>query len=79
MIQQQRQHLHLDRPINNYSNTREIHPNKNENINMQIFEKSLKEKQQDFNNLMNKEKPKEIDFSDKHAKYQYHKVIMIII
>ncbi len=44
---------------------REIQPNKNENINMQIFEKSLKEKQQDFNNLMNKEKPKEIDFSDK--------------
>ena len=44
---------------------RDIQPNKNENINMQIFEKSLKEKQQDFNNLMNKEKPKEIDFSDK--------------
>ena len=44
---------------------REIHQNKNENIKMQIFEKGLKEKQQDFNNLMNKEKPKEIDFSDK--------------
>jgi hypothetical protein len=44
---------------------RDIQPNKNENINMQIFEKSLKEKQQDFDNLMNKEKPKEIDFSDK--------------
>jgi hypothetical protein len=46
---------------------REIHPNKNENINMKIFEKSLKEKQSDFNNLMNKEKPKEIDFTDKKA------------
>jgi hypothetical protein len=43
---------------------REIHPNKNENINLKIFEKGLKEKQTDFNNLMAKKKPKEIDFSD---------------
>jgi len=43
---------------------REIHPNKNENVNMKIFEKGLKEKQTDFNNLMAKKKPKEIDFSD---------------
>jgi hypothetical protein len=43
---------------------REIHPNNN-GVNLKIFEKSLEEKQRDFDKLMNKEKPKEIDFTDK--------------
>ncbi len=44
---------------------REVHPNNNENVSLKIFEKSLEEKQRDFESLINKEKPKEIDFTDK--------------
>jgi len=69
MQQQQQQQQQLRQSPQQQAVHREIHPNKNENINMRIFEKDLKEKQQDFNNLMNKEKPKEIDFSDKHREY----------
>jgi len=65
IMQQQQQRQQLQQSPQQQAVHREIHPNKNENINMQIFEKGLKEKQQDFDNLMNKEKPKEIDFSDK--------------
>ena len=50
---------------------REVHPNDNENVSLKIFEKSLEEKQRDFDNLMNKEKPKEIDFTDKTSESSF--------